>query len=385
MRRAALLALAGLSLLPSAAVARARWDTRVLALVPPPGFPAHAYVHPNGRIYEGTYDNPQGDHVPSRVFEYADDGTLVRSWTVRGQDLSVAHGVQVATSDARGRLVLLDKAPARALLLDRSTGTQETYATFPDVPDTLGQTPMPDYGAWGPDGSLYVTDYQQAVIWRVPPGGGAAQAWLADPRLDGGPFGTAGIALAPDGRTLIVAQGSEAGLAAGNPATGRLFAVPIQPDGKPGALRQLWESGPADAPDGFAIARSGRIYVALVGPSNQIAVVGPDGRELERFPQLPLTGDNGSPVPFDSVSSVMFLGTRLIVAQQSYERGDPSHQAILDVEAGEEGVTELIPANAGLRPGEQVVRARRSQSRPKRHPHRHRHRHSRRAGHGSRR
>ena len=379
IRRAALLALAGLWLLPTPAIARPRWDTRVLALVPPPGFPARAYVHPNGRIYEGTYDNPQGDHVPSRVLEYSGDGTLVRSWTVRGQDLSTAHGVQVTTSDALGRLVLLDKAPARALLLDRRTGTQDTYATFADLPDRLGQSPMPDYGAWGPDGSLYVTDYQQAVIWRVPPGGGAAQVWLADPRLDGGPFGTAGIALAPDGRTLLVAQGSEAGLAAGNPATGRLFTVPIQPDGKPGPLRQLWESGLADAPDGFAIARSGRIYVALIGPSNQIAVVGPDGRELERFPRLPLTGDNGSPVPFDSVSSVMFLGTRLIVAQQSYERGDPNHQAILDVEAGEEGVPELIPANAGLRPGERVVPARRSRTRLTRHRHRHhRHRHPRR-------
>ena len=43
----------------------------------------------------------------------------------------------------------------------------------------------------------------------------------------------------------------------------------------------------------------------------------------------------------------MFLGTRLIVANQSYERGDPSHQAILDVEAGEAGLAPLIPADAG--------------------------------------
>jgi len=46
------------------------FNTRVLALVPAPGFPARAYVAPNGRIYEGTYDNPSGSSQRSRVLEY---------------------------------------------------------------------------------------------------------------------------------------------------------------------------------------------------------------------------------------------------------------------------------------------------------------------------
>jgi sugar lactone lactonase YvrE len=339
-------------------------------------------VAPNGRIYEGTYENPAGDSVPSRVLEYSGDGTLLRSWTVEGQDLSQGHGVQVATSDALGRLVLLDKAPARAILLDTRTGAQSPYATFADVPDLLGNTPEPDYGVWGPDGSLYVSDYQQGVIWRVPPGGGAAQVWLDDPLLKGGMFGTAGLVLEPDLRTMLVAQGSESGgTGGGDPSTGRLLRVQIQPDGKPGPVTQLWESRPADAPDGIALARSGRVYMALVGPTNQIAVVNPDGSEAERFPQTPFTGEDGSSVPFDSVSSVMFLGTRLIVAQQSYELGDAAHQAILDVEAGEEGVPEHIPPNAGLRPGEQVVKAARAKSHKRAKKKRHR-RHHRRRRHG---
>jgi sugar lactone lactonase YvrE len=352
-----------------AGAARPRWDTRVLALVPKPGLPALAYVHPNRRIYAGTYDNPAGDTVPSRVFEHSRRGALLRSWTVRGQNLSGPHGVQVATSDAAGRLVLLDKSPARVLVLDRRTGRQRTYATFPDLPVCpplpLGATggpcspalrdqpPMPDYAAWGPDGALYATDYQQAVIWRVPPRGGTPQVWLADRRLDGDAFGTAGIALAADRRTLLVTQASSAGLAGGNPATGKLYAVAIAPDGRPGAILTLWESHPADAPDGFAIARSGRVYVALVGAAAQIAVIGPDGREEERFPQVPGAGDNGSAVPFDSPSSAMFLGSRLIVANQGYVSGNAAHQAILDVETGERGLRPLIPRKAGPRPAKQ--------------------------------
>jgi sugar lactone lactonase YvrE len=217
------------ALVPGAAAARDRWDTRVLALVPKPGFPAMAYAAPNGRIYEGTYDNPAGDNMPSRVLEYEGDGTLERSWTIHGQDLSKAHGVQVATRDGSGRLILLDKSPPRALVLDPRTGDQTTLASFPDGS-------IPNYAAWGPDGSLYVTDYCKPTLWRIPPGGGDRQPWLIDPQLDGGEFGTTGIALSADRSTLVVGQQGEAGMNAGNPTTGRLFKVAIGPDGKPGAL-----------------------------------------------------------------------------------------------------------------------------------------------------
>ena len=349
MRRAILLAtaLVALAVAPGAH-ARDRWETSVFALIPTPGFPAHAYVAPNDRVYEGTYTNPGGDTVPSRVFEYdGANGTLLRSWTVSGQRLDQAHGVQVATSDGAGRLMLLDKSPPRALLLDPRDGAQTTYATFPEGA-------IPNYAAWGPDGSLYVTDYAQAVLWRVPPGGGTPEQWLADPRLDGGDFGTTGLELGTDQRTLLVAVQSQAGGAGGNPSSGRLFTIPIQPDGKPGEMKQLWESRPADGPDGFGIARSGAIYMSLL-VANQLAVIEPDGTERERFPATPGGGANGSAVPFDAPSNVSFLGTRLMVANQAFVSGDRTHHAILDVEAGEEGLPELIPPAAQAKPAKRLA------------------------------
>jgi sugar lactone lactonase YvrE len=345
-----------------AAKDRARWDTRVLALVGKPGFPARAYVAPTGRIYEGTYTNPLGGGKPSRVREYTGKGALLRAWTVPGQNLSGEQGVQVATSDARGRLVLLDRDPARVLTLNMRKNRFRTYARFPDLPPCgLGTTapdcsptladdpPVPNYAAWGPGGALYVTDFLQAVIWRVPPGGGRPKVWLADRRLDGNEFGTTGIVLKPDRRTLLVMQQSSAGAGGGNPATGKLYSVRIRSRHRPGELHQVWESKPVDGPDGFWLARSGRIYAALAG-SNQIAVIGPGGADVERFPASPQSGDNGSAVPFDTPSSIMFKGTRLIVANQAFFGGDPTHQAILDVEAREGGVPEFIPRRAGLRP-----------------------------------
>jgi sugar lactone lactonase YvrE len=315
--------------------------TTVFALIPLPGFPALPHVL-GDHVYEGTYTNPAGDTVPSRVLEYTAEGTLTRSWTITGQGLSAEHGVQVTGHDAQGRLVLNDRTPARTLLLDPATGAQTLYATYADLPPCspvstqdcsnalVDNKPMPDVSVWGPDGSLYTTDFQQAVIWRVPPGGGAARVWLSDPRLDGVQFGPAGLAVSADGRSLLVAVTASR---VGDPATGRIYSVPLRPGG---TLTQLWESGPADGPDGLAIGASGRIYVALVG-AGQIAVLDPAGRELTRYGQ-PVTGDNGSPVPFDSPSGVAFLGTRLLVANQSYVAGDAAHQAILAAETGDTGL-----------------------------------------------
>lgn len=327
MRRALLAALVVVLAAPAGGATRAKWDTRILTLIPRPGFPAHAYVHPNGRVYEGTYENPSGDTMASRVFEITGGGTLLRSWIVNGQDLGQAHGVQVATSDAKGRLVLLDKAPPRALLLNTRNGRQRTYATFP-------AGTVPNYAAWGPDGSLYVTDYENPVLWRIPPRGGKPVEFLRDDRLNGMTFGATGLQLTADRSALLLGMQSQAGLAAGNPATGRIWKVPLA---KPAAMTQFWESRPADGPDGFAIARSGKVFVALL-VANQIAEIGPDGRELGRSP---------SGGPFDSPSNAQFLGKRLMVANQSYFSGDPAKQAVLDVYVGEPGLRRLIPKNAG--------------------------------------
>jgi hypothetical protein len=332
-------------------------------------------------IYEGTYDNPTGSSLPSRVLQYSDVGELLGSWTVTGQDTSQAHGVQVAANDSRGRLLLLDKTSGRIIRLDPRTGSQTLYSRVPDLPTCsnapsgtrcspaiLDLAPMPDYAAWGPDGSLYVTDYQQAVIWRIPPGGGTAQIWLADKRLDGGPFGTACILLMPDHHTLLFDQASSGGLGAPNPTTGKLYEVPIGPGDRPGALKQLWESGPADAPDGCVLSRSGHIYVALVGASNQIVELDSSGHELYRFGQQ-YTGTNDSAVPYDSPSGLAYLGTDLIVANQSYAAGNPANQALLDVETGEQGMPVYVPPNAGLK------------SAPKRKPAHHRHKRKHRGHH----
>jgi len=341
VRTRALLVALALLVVPGVAdgSTRDRWDTRVLARVESPGFPAHVYVPPgSSRVYAGTFSNPSGDSIPSKIREWTRGGTLLRSWTVPGQALAEPHGVQVATSDAAGRLIVLDKTSGRVLRLNVRTGRFTTYGVIPGIG---GEKPIPNYAAWGPGGALFVTDYAQPVIWKVPRGGGRALPWFTSRKLDGLEFGTAGLVLAPDHQALLVMQQSSLGLGELSLPTGKLYRLPFRDK----QLTKLWESRPMDLPDGFSIARSGRVYIANAG-SNQLVVLDAGYKEIERTPGVPLLGDNGTKIPFDTPSNMTFAGLSVLIANQAF-LGNTSNHAILDVYVGEPGLPVYVPRRAG--------------------------------------
>jgi hypothetical protein len=336
--RAGICALTVLLAVP--AVAAARLEVSVLARMPG-AIPSDALVAADGTIYAGTFKPFLGgsDNGPSKVFAYAHDGHLLRTYTVTGQTPGASHGVQVAATDREGLLYLLDQDPARIVRLDPKTGAQSTWATFASVG---GGAPEPDFAAWGPDGSLYVTDFAQFVIWRVPPGGGAAKVWLSDSRLNGIIVGPAGIEQMPDGHTLMLSTSG----GGADPTTGKLYTLPIRADGSAGALHQVWESAPLEAPDGFAIAQSGDVYMALVGPlANAMIELSPQYKEIARVPANPLA-NQAMPMPMDAPGSVTFDGDHVIVANASSIVGDNAHMALLDVAVGEQGLPLALPPPA---------------------------------------
>ncbi|RNL78270.1 SMP-30/gluconolactonase/LRE family protein [Nocardioides marmorisolisilvae] len=345
MRRLLLVVLTALLVLTvpgvGGASSRLRGDTRVFAAMPAGAKAAYVFVHPNGRVYAASYDDPAGGSR-SRVYEWSAAGKLLRSWAVPGQDLAAEHGVQVANADARGRLVLLETSTASVLTLDPTTGRFTKQATLADLATVKGK-PVPNYATWGPGGALYVTDYGQAVIWRVPAGGGAAKVWFASKELEGVGFGTTGIVYRPGSHDFLIGQQTGG---PGNPAAGKLYRIPVVA-GKPGTLGVFWRSRTADLPDGFGTARSGHVYVANVGLSNQLVELSSTGTEIRRFGAA-LSGANGSPVPFDGPSNATFLGTRVLVANQSPIAGNKDHLAILDVELGEPGAAIYRPKASTL-------------------------------------
>ena len=324
---------------PATAQPREPGDTRVFSLVPAPGFPAYVHAHTNGRVYAGTYTDP-GSTAPSRVFEWSADGTLLRSWSVPGQRLDEDHGVQVANQTHDGRLVLLETSTASVLTLDVTTGRFRRVVRFPDGA-------VPNYATWGPGGALFVTDYAEGVIWKVSHGSRTPRRWFSSPALTGAvEFGTTGIRYRPGRSDLLITQqtASDGGTL---PTNGALYRLPVGEHGRPGEIETLWTSQPGDLPDGFGIGRSGHVYVALAGLANQLVELTAAGEEVQRYGTA-LTGDNGSPIPFDTPCSATFLGRRVLVANQSAVAGDATHQAILDVHVGEPGRAPYLPRRAGL-------------------------------------
>jgi sugar lactone lactonase YvrE len=350
-----------LTVVSAPALAREPLDISVFARIGPPGQPEPIAVGPDGRVYVGTNQLGHGDaDAPSKIFAFSADGELVREYELQGQPLDEDHGIQGLLFDGNGLLYVLDRsADPRVVVLDPVTGEQRRYASFRDVPpctpvstsecaeDAVDSPAGPDYGVFSPTGDLYVTDIDQALIWRVPPGGGEAEIWLTDRRLES-VYGPNGIQFMADGRTLLFANTASNPLA-GNPTTGRLYTVSVQADGTPGPLTQVWESHPFDAPDGLAIARSGTVYVALAG-ANQVMLLSPEFTELARVPSDPLA-NQAEEIPLDGPGSLAFLGERLLVSNHSPIRGDPDSWAILDVFAGEPGLPLHYPLIPGAPPG----------------------------------
>jgi sugar lactone lactonase YvrE len=341
---------------PASGASRSPLDVRVFARVPEPGQPEPIAIGPHRRrVFVGTNQQGKGEaDVPSRVFAYSRQGRLLRSIELRRQDLSDDHGIQGLAFDARGRLYALDRsATPRVVRIDLRTGRQRDYATFRDVrpctePDERGCSatvtdgePTPDYPAFDRRGRLYVTDLEQALIWRIPKDGGKARVWLTDPSLEN-VFGPNGIQFVSP-RTILFAC-TATSPSTGDPTSGALFKVRVRRDGSAGPLRLFWRSKPFDGPDGFAVARSGRVYVALAG-ANQILVLSRRGEERARVPATPL--DNSMmEVPFDGPASAAFLGRRLLVTNQTSPlagSGNPENWAVFDVFAGERGLPLYRP------------------------------------------
>ncbi len=157
---------------------------------------AMAYLDPNGRTTSGTYETA-GRHGRVDALRVRGRRDAAALWKVPGQTLSALYDDPGATSDARGRTVLLDRTPSRALLFNPIIGAFRTYATLAQLP---GKTRWPPTTRPGATTARSTSPTTPRRSLRVPPGGGAAKVWLSDPRLDGGTFGTMGSRWAPTAR-----------------------------------------------------------------------------------------------------------------------------------------------------------------------------------------
>ena len=282
----------------------------VFAPVPPPGAPEGIVVARDDRVVVAT-NSATGTPV---VLRYTADGELEKTTTLAG--VEPGFGVRgLASPDGSPDVVYAVTArPAAVLRVDLVTGTASTYAPVPDLPacvavvlagaceySPVDNPPAPRAAAFGADGSLYVADAGQAVVWRVRPSGGQAELFHQAVEYLG-TDGLSGVAVDGAGRLVLT-----------------VAAAPTQAQGgvvyrlADGMLAEVATVPAGERPIGVAVdSLSGRLLVALAG-AGRLLILDDTGAEVARFPKPEDTA-------LDTPVGVALRGSEALVTEQAPSR-----------------------------------------------------------------
>lgn len=178
-----------------------------------------------------------------QVYRLEDDGRATEIATTGGWTLGLA-------ADGAGRILACDPVRREVLRLDPSDGTWTVLTTGPDDAPFI----TPNWGAFGPDGSFYISD---SGTWK----GRDGRIVVLRPDGRSGIFThdavdfPNGLAVSPDGAELWVLESTP----------GRLVRFSIRPDGTAGERRLVTEL-PGMVPDGIAFATDGSAVIACYRP-----------------------------------------------------------------------------------------------------------------------
>ncbi|MGN6473760.1 MAG: hypothetical protein ACTHK4_08960, partial [Mycobacteriales bacterium] len=165
----------------------------------------------------------------------------------------------------------------------------------------------------------------------------------------------AGIVLMPDHRSVLVTAAT-GGITTIDPTDnstrGRLYRIGITRHDGVGKVHILWSSKAAQAPDGFAVSADHRhLFIAMAGPTaNCVVEVAHQITGWHQVWQVPSCGvgaGGGSPVQWDTATSVQFLGRSILVTNQAYFTDDASHWVIFRVTEPLRGMPIFVPHGAG--------------------------------------
>ena len=107
----------------------------------------------------------------------------------------------------------------------------------------------------GPDKALYISDTSNAKIYRLAPGAQSAELYMENPLLNG-----------IDGLTFL-----DGVLYANNVIFNKLYRIPVDASGKPGAPVDIWMDAPVRGPDGMRAA-GGKLFIAANGTGQIVSV-----------------------------------------------------------------------------------------------------------------
>jgi gluconolactonase len=153
-------------------------------------------------------------------------------------------------ADAAGRIYAADVGHRCVWRIDPATGERTQFS----VGSAERPLKAPNWGAFGPDGTYYLSDSGSwgagdGCLWRIAPGADA-EVWSEESCS----FPN-GLAVNRDGTRLYVLESYP----------GALVAFDIRPDGTAGARELLCDMDPA-VPDGVALATDGSMFISCYRP-----------------------------------------------------------------------------------------------------------------------
>ncbi|MDC0743973.1 SMP-30/gluconolactonase/LRE family protein [Polyangium mundeleinium] len=312
-----------------------------------PGYPDGIVLQKNRVYVAGPALGVDAGGVPSEIAVFhGKTGAHLETIPIQGEDLAAPHALTGLSVDADGRLYAVSSQLGVLRLSEKKHGKwkQSVYAgPFPDIPScTPGDSndlcahnvyempPMPSDIAFAKDGHAYVTDAAQAMIYRIPPGGGAPEIWLRSAKLAGyyDLQGARGILVSADGKSLYVTVG----FSADAPWEGRIYKIRRVPAPNENDVTLVHVFPNFEAPSGLGLGEDGELFVAL-SITSQIAVVKPAGGELGRFSSA--TNDE---VPLDGPAHMAFDGKGgLFVTNQAVPSGLLDRFAVVEVDVKDQG------------------------------------------------
>ncbi|MCA9517537.1 MAG: SMP-30/gluconolactonase/LRE family protein [Myxococcales bacterium] len=311
-----------------------------------PGYPEGVFFYGTRAYVTGPAAFVTAGSAASRVWVYDTIfKRIVDEIPLVGEDLAAEHAASGLAADVFGRLYILSTQLGVVRVTPYGRNRQEIYAPpLPDLPPCITSPapcspapfdapPLPNDIVFDRLGRAYVTDSLQATVFRIPYGGGTPEIWLQDPRFIAS-FGTNGLALSPDGRTLYVGV-------TGDPQPGAIYSVPIMDHPTPADVTLFHQYEYPD-PDGMAFGASGKLYVTLAY-SNAISVLRPDGTEERR-----ITGpmdSPGGPIPWDNpaVLSFNWWAPEVFVTNHALLSSDPAHFSVFTVQVGDRASVPALP------------------------------------------